>query len=176
MAIILRILWVAEARMLSICGVSRTIFAGWVKAGLIVRDDGGAYDLATTLKVVLLANLREVFALDDLKGVWKSLEDEGVVAAVLEHATELSPGDRLDLVVDPDGGGVTVALTDQQLLAAVRPGARPRTVTVRPLAEELQYARRAFERFASSARRPTSRKAGRPPGRKGEVRELRGDA
>ena len=171
------LLWVAEARMLSFCGVTRTVLSGWDKAGLFERDPGGAYGLTATVEVVLLTDVREVFPLDDLVAVWKDMRRSGAAVELVQRACTTAARSRFDLVIDPNAGAISAAEDDDELLSAVRTTDLPRTVLVRPLAKRLDYATGAFERFATAAKRPSKRTAGRPPlvRRSAEVRSIRGD-
>jgi hypothetical protein len=85
----------------------------------------------------------------------------------------LDQGDRFDLVVEPDFGGICVATDDADLVEAVRHPGAPRAVFVIPLAEKLVLIRDAFRRFATAAKRPTERKVGRPARRRVDIRSAR---
>src|SRR4051794_39550613 len=124
--------WVAEARMLSLCELPRSTFHSWERAGLLVRDPGGAYDERAVVEIALLASLREHFSLEDLVNAWGAHRQAGAVDSFIRRAFELQPGGQYDLVVEPQYAGITVAAEEAELVAAVRHPGAPRAVLVTP--------------------------------------------
>lgn len=154
--------WIAETRMLSICGLRRSTLQGWTKAGLLAATQGNAYGEGAVLEAALVAVVRDFYPLDDLAHRWSRLRREGRVDAFINRARQIEPGQRFDLVVEPDLGGITVVGDDTALLAAVRHETVPRAVVVIPLADRMSEVRRAFWDFAITGKQPTERKVGRP--------------
>jgi DNA-binding transcriptional MerR regulator len=165
--------WVAEPRMLSLCKVARSTLQSWERAGLVARSESGAYGEGDVLEATLLLVLREYFPLDELAERWTNLRTAGAAADFISRARGLGRGDRFDLVIEPDNGGIRVADNDAALIDAVRHPEVPRAVVVLPLADRLRFIRDSFRDIATTAKRPTQRRAGRPR-RRAEVRPLRG--
>lgn len=154
--------WLAEARTLAICGLTRPNLLGWDKVGLIKRDPGGAYGLEATMELALLADLRLVFSLDDLAAAWNDMRRRDEAQELVRRAVEVGRH-PLDLLVEPELGTIIGIADDAELIAAIRRTDVPRTFTIRPQTNRLQMVLEAFDRFATVAKRPTKRKAGRPP-------------
>lgn len=160
--------------MLAINELPRSTFQGWTKAGLVERDPGGAYTLDTVLEMTLIAALRDHFSVDELTIRWPRLRNDGHVTDFVSRARNLGDGDRYDLAVEVNHGGISVATDDAELARAVRGPGAPRLMVVLEIAGRLRVVRDGFDAWAIAGRRPTKRKVGRPPSRRAaEVRELR---
>jgi hypothetical protein len=166
--------WVGEARMLSICGLPRSTLQSWIASGLIASDPGGAYGEAEVLEAAIISALRDHFALEELTRLWIGLRERGSVGAFVARAHELADEDRFDLVIEPTSGRILLALDDAGLVDAVRHPSIPRPIVVIPLREKLIFVRDAFRAFATNDKRPTSRRAGRPPKRRVALRSIDG--
>jgi hypothetical protein len=162
--------WVAEARMLELCAIRRSTYQSWVRAGIL--EALSSYGEGDVIEVALVALLRDHFPLNDLAERWRQLRNDGSVAGFLVRARQLEDSDRFDLVIEPAFGGITVVADDAALVQAVRHADAPRTVLVLPLAARLRAIRDAYRAFATTAKRPGERKAGRPVHRQAGVESV----
>jgi hypothetical protein len=168
------ILWITEARMLSLCKLARSTFQSWVKAGLDIEDEGGAYGLSKVLAVALLVEARRHLGLEELLGAWWELARSDDLSAILGAARRLEKGERFDLVIEPEHASIALARSDVELVAAVRHPGAPRSVVVVDLSDRTLLVKESFFRLASRAPRPEKKRRGRP--RRKEAEERRKEA
>ncbi|MEX1143143.1 MAG: hypothetical protein WD993_00325 [Thermoleophilaceae bacterium] len=152
----------SEPRMLGLCGLARSTFQSWVRAGLDINDPGGAYGEGAVLRTALLVQVREHLSLDDMVGAWRDFTASGAATEFLNHARCLREDGRLDLVIEPEHAGMAIARNDEELIAAVRHGNAPRPVIVVDVADRILHVLQSFRRMAKPGARPTERRRGRP--------------
>lgn len=156
------LLWMTEARMLSICGLPRSTFQSWARSGAIERDPGAAYGEGDVLRIALLGILRDHLPTDTARSAWDDLRVSGLLDDFVTRARTLEEGDRFDLVLEVEHAGVIAAFDDIALIDAVRRPEAPRAVKVVPAAERLRLVRDSFRRQAARGQ-PPGRRRGRPP-------------
>ena len=164
--------WVDEARMLELCGLPRSTFHGWVKSGLVERDPGGAYGEGAVLEIVFIGALRDYFSVDELSLRWPRLRADGRVERFVACARRLRDRGRYDVVVEPQHGAISLAVSNAELIKAVRHPGAPRAVVVIDLAPRMLLARAGCRAWGVTGRRPNKRKVGRPARQPAEVRKL----
>jgi hypothetical protein len=163
--------WVSESRLLGICSLPRSTFQSWIRSGLNLADEGGAYGLREVIALTLLAAARDHAGVEELIAGWRRLERSGGDVAVIDAARGLQDGARMDLVLDPSGGAFAIARNDVELVEAIRRHRDvPRPLFVVDVAARIRFAVDAFESFAKATPRPVSKRPGRP---KREVVSLR---
>lgn len=156
--------WVTEARLLMLVDLARSTYQSWLRDGLLDLPASGVFEERDVLEVLLAAVLRELFPLAEVRSLWRSLLREGIVRDFLELALSIQGNeDRLDLVVEPATGRLSLASNPASLLAAVRDDHRALQVQVVPLATRIAVAREGFGRFSSPDPLPAVRR-GRPRG------------
>lgn len=167
------IAWLPESRLLDLCGLSRSTFQSWQRAGLDVGNDQGAYSLDDAIALIVLAAVRDHLAPKDMVGAWRFLLKSGEAADLLAAARLLKRGDRFDLVIEPDLASLKVARSDAELADAVRHPTDPRPVVVLDLAERVYRGCRAFERLGNESPKPRRKAPGRPRSADRKVHVLR---
>ena len=162
--------------MLALVGLPRSTFLGWVKAGIIERDPGGAYTEPVVLELALIAALRDQLSIEELAIRWPRLRSQGKVADFVRRMRGVKArSGRYDVVIDVKTGTIEVATDAKQLVRAVRRARGVRTVAVIDLAGELSEVQEGFSEWAVTARRPERRRVGRPRARRdAPVTELHG--
>ena len=154
--------WVPQARILSLCGISRATLNSWIKSGLDIRGDAAAYGLSDLITLLVFSSARRHMTPKLLVAAWTDLVRTGEAAALLNAARDLGPNESFELVIDPEFGQLGVALSDEELLEAIRHPNSPRPVVVVDMAEKVRDAVAAFHRFAERGQRPAARRPGRP--------------
>jgi hypothetical protein len=163
------LLWISEARMLSICGLPRSTFQGWNRAGLGLVDAGGAYGLRQVVAISLLVAARDHMGAEELVAAWGEFDRSGAADELLEAVREAEKGDRFDLLVAPTSGAMLVVRDDEELVRALRHPEVPTTFAVIDVSGRLRAVRDSFARFQKTTKRPQKRRPGRP---KAEVTQL----
>ncbi|HEV7481691.1 MAG TPA: hypothetical protein VGO13_01180 [Solirubrobacterales bacterium] len=163
------LLWISEARMLSICGLPRSTFQGWNRAGLGLVDAGGAYGLREVVAISLLVAARDHMGADELVAAWGAFDRSGEADDLVRAVRKAKKGDRFDLVVAPTSGAMLIVRDDEELVRAVRDPGVPTTFAVIDVSGRLRAVRDSFGRFKKKSKRPQKRRPGRP---KAEVTQL----
>jgi hypothetical protein len=168
--------WITESRLLELCGLSRAQLNSWIKSGLDLEKAGAraAYGLYELVKILLLAKLRAHLSPKQMIGVWAELAKGGRDAEIVAAARALKPGERFDLVVDLRFSTFDVALSEKELLNAVRHPTDPRPVLVLDVADSVRLVVAAFHREANATRPPAARGPGRPRSAARNVVPMRG--
>ncbi len=156
------IAWVQQARILSLCGISRATLNSWIKSGLDIPEDTAAYGLADLVTLLVFAAARKHLAPKGMVAAWRDLVRRKEDVRIIDAARELGAEDRFDLIIDPEYLAFQVACSEQELITAVRHPTAPRPVVVVDLAERMRDAVGAFHRAASEEQPPPARKRGRP--------------
>jgi len=154
--------WVPQSRILGLCDISRATLNSWIKSGLDLGEDAAAYDLSDLMTLLIFASARKHMTPKHMVAAWTDLVRSGEATRITNAARHLGSEDRFEVVVDPEYGALAVALSEEELLAAVRHPNAPRPVVVVDLAEKVRDAVAAFHRFAEKGERPAVRKPGRP--------------
>jgi hypothetical protein len=163
------LVWISEARMLSICGLPRSSFQGWNRAGLGLLDSGGAYGLREAVAISLLVAARDQMGVEELVAAWRAFDGSGEADELVRAVRGAEKGDRFDLVVAPVGGSMTVVRNDDELVRAVRDPEVPTAFAVIDVSARLRAVRDSFGRYQKQTKRPQKRRPGRP---KAEVTQL----
>jgi len=153
--------WVQQSRLLALCEISRATLNSWVKAGLGLGNKAG-YEFSDLVTLLIFASARKHMSPQHMVAVWNDLHTEGEVDRLVEAAEHLQPGQNFDLVIDPEYASFLVALSEPELLDAVRHPLAPRPVVVVDMAEKVRDTAAAFRRFATTDEQPEQRKRGRP--------------
>jgi hypothetical protein len=156
------LLWVQQSRILGLCDISRAALNSWIKSGLDLGEDTAAYDLSDLVTLLIFAAARKHMTPKHMVGAWTDLVRSGEATRIINAARELGSDQGFDLVVDPEYGALRVALSEGELLEAVRHPTAPRPIVVVDMAEKVRDAVSAFHRFAERGERPPARKRGRP--------------
>lgn len=156
--------------MLGICSLPRSTFQGWNRLGLGLAHPGGAYGLREVLGISLLVAARDHAGAEELVVSWAAFSESGEADELVERVQAMGKGDRVELVLAPARGLMTVVRDDEQLVRAVRDIEIPASFAVIDVSARLRAARDDFERFKKKAKRPQTRRPGRP--RKGQVAQL----
>lgn len=156
-------LWVSEARVQELCGVSRPTWKSWVRSGFIEEDPAGAYDESQVLGIAIVACIREHLGPVDTRIVRRGLERDGRWGELLSRARGLGSDDAFDLVIEPASRAVRLVVDDAELVRAVRHPHDPRPVLVLPIADRVRRIRDGFRTIAVAHERPLQRRRGRPP-------------
>lgn len=161
--------------MLALVGVPRSTFLGWARAGIVERDEGGAYTEPQVVEVALIAALREHLSIEELALRWPRLHEEGKAAAFVSLAREVdAPDDQYVLVIAVRTGAIDVATDANELADAVLRKGGAHTVVVIDIADEVRQLREGFVHWSVTTSRPKERKVGRPAARRpATVTELR---
>jgi hypothetical protein len=100
----------------------------------------------------------------------RSLHRTDIDRRLAEACAEVEAPARLDLVLEPESGRVTLAVDDASLIDAVRHPTSPRAVIVFDIADEMSRVYEGFVNRATAVDRPAQRQPGRP--RKGEIKRF----
>lgn len=124
--------------------------------------DKAGYDFFDLVTLLIFASARKHMSPQHLVTVWEDLIAEGEAKRIVDAAQRLEPDRGFDLVIDPEHASFRVALSERELLDAVRHPLSPRPVVVVDMAEKVRDKAAAFRRFASSEEQPAKRRRGRP--------------
>jgi hypothetical protein len=160
--------------MLALCRLSRSTFNSWKKSGLDIANSAGAYGLSDVVALTVLVAIREFIPPKEMIAAWRDLVQSGGAAGIVNAARSLNEGDRFDLIVQPQHASLRLALSEQELTAAVRFPTDPKVVVVIDAADRVRSVVKAFDRLGNDTPRPKEKRPGRPRSADRNIHILRG--
>src|SRR5262249_13085652 len=112
--------------------------------------------------VTILVAVRAYLPPKEMAGAWRDFSTSGERDAATLAARRLEPGQRFDLVVEPEHAGIQIARDERRLLEAVRHPSSPRPVVVLDLAERIGTVGPPFGRIANRTTPTPEGAPGRP--------------
>jgi hypothetical protein len=155
--------WMPEDAAFAVLGLSRGTGQDLVAQGMLRPARDGIFREPDLVEGVIAKRVRALrgHRAGEWANAWQALREEGIVAALLERATNEAARQRLEIVIDEVTFAVTAVVDDDQLAAAARGTAEGRSLVVMDLTHELNAVLVAFRRRANRGTVPATRR-GRP--------------